>query len=278
MREINSSLIYKAIYDSALHCVTHVDEATFCAIKQAAAKETFETAKFALDTIIKNDILAAAEQLPMCQDTGMAVIFLEIGQDVHIIGDIEEAVNNAVRDSYKDGYFRKSVLDPLTRINTKDNTPAVIHTEIVKGDKVRVSFLAKGFGSENMSKLFMLTPADGIEGIKKSVIDTVRAASGNPCPPIIVGIGIGGTMEKAAILSKKALLVGTNVHNKNENIAKLENELLDLINDLGIGALGFKGVTTALSVNILTYPTHIAGLPVAINLQCHAVRHETIEL
>jgi len=279
MRTIDSRLIYDAVYNSALYCASHVDEETLCALKKAAEIETNPTSSFALDTIIKNHILAAEKDLPMCQDTGVAVIFLEVGQDVHITGEyVEDVINNAVRDAYRDGYLRKSVLDPLTRINTKDNTPAVIHYSVIKGDEVRVTFLAKGFGSENMSKLFMLTPAAGRNGIKKAVIDTVKSASGNPCPPIVVGIGIGGTMEKCAILAKQALLTGTGVAHENPEVAQLEKELLDEINALGIGALGFKGKTTALSVNILTHPTHIAGLPVAINIQCHAVRHKTVVL
>ncbi len=279
MRIINSKEIYDAVYSSALYCTSHEDTATLCALNEAASQETNPTSKFALETIIKNHNLAKEKDLPMCQDTGMAVVFIEIGQDVHIEGGfIEDIVNNAVRDSYRDGYLRKSVLDPLTRINTKDNTPAVIHYSIIPGDKVRVHFLAKGFGSENMSKLYMLTPAAGINGIKKSVVETVRVASGNPCPPVIVGVGIGGTMEKCAILAKQALLTGTGVHNPNPEIAKLETELLEEINALGVGALGFGGKTTALSVNILTYPTHIAGLPLAVNIQCHAVRHRTTEI
>lgn len=279
MRIINSKAIYDAVYSSALYCSSHEDTETLCALKKAASIETNATSKFALDTIIENHTLAAEKNLPMCQDTGMAVVFLEVGQDTHIEGNfVEEVINDAVRDAYRDGYLRKSVLDPLTRINTKDNTPAVIHYSVIPGDKIRVTFLAKGFGSENMSKLFMLTPAAGIVGIKKAVVDTVRSASGNPCPPIVVGVGIGGTMEKCAILAKQALLTGTGIHNPDPETAKLENELLEEINALGIGALGFKGKTTALSVNILTYPTHIAGLPVAVNIQCHAVRHSAVEI
>jgi fumarate hydratase subunit alpha len=246
-------------------------------LENAAANETNTNAKFALDTLIKNDKLALQNNMPACQDTGIAVVFADVGQDVRLTGEfLDDAINRAVQEVYAENFFRKSVADPLTRLNTKTNTPAVIYSNIVKGDKVTVSFLAKGFGSENMSKVFMLTPSQGIDGIKKAVLDTVKAAGANPCPPIFVGVGVGGTMEKAAMLSKRALLRGGGELSTDKDIAKLERELLKLINETGIGAQGFGGKHTALCVAVETFPTHIAGLPVAVNIQCHAVRHSTV--
>lgn len=276
MREVSTEKIYAAIKEMALHSVCNIDKSTDCLVRQAAATESKASAKFALDTIVKNNEIASRCNMPACQDTGMAVIVMQVGQEVIFSGEyIVDAINRAVREAYEEGYFRKSVLDPLTRQNTKDNTPAIIHTEIVKGDKVILHFLAKGFGSENMSRLFMLTPAAGIEGIKKCVLETVTLAGANPCPPIVVGVGIGGTMEKAALIAKLSLLREPNIPNPREDIAILEAQLKDLINQTGIGAQGFGGDTTALSVNVETFPTHIAGLPVAVNIQCHAVRHGT---
>lgn len=276
MRIVNTKLIYDAVYTSARECVCKVDEKVLETLRCAARCEQ-ETAAFALNTIIQSDETACLKQMPACQDTGMAVVFVDIGQDVFLEGDLlEDAVNDAVRDAYRDGCFRKSVLSPLSRINTKDNTPAVLHTTITKGDKIKVSFLAKGFGSENMSKLFMLTPADGIDGIKRCVRETVISASGNPCPPIVLGIGIGGTMEKCAIMAKRALLAEQGERNNDALLASLENELLNIVNETGVGALGFGGKTTALDVHILAYPTHLASLPLAINVQCHSVRHKTV--
>ena len=215
--------------------------------------------------------------MPICQDTGMACIFLDIGQDVHFIdGNLEEAINEGVRRGYKDGYLRKSIVkDPvLNRVNTKDNTPAIIYYNIVDGDKVKITVSPKGFGSENMSKIAMLKPSDGIEGVKKFILKTVEEAGPNPCPPMVVGVGIGGTFDKVALLAKKALLRPINERNKNEDYAKLEEELLKDINSLGIGPQGFGGLTTALGINIETYPTHIAGMPVAVNISCHVTRHK----
>lgn len=249
-------------------------------IKEAYAKEESEVGKNILGQIIENDEIAANEQVPMCQDTGIVVVFLEVGTEVKIPGDIYAAINEGVRRGYEKGYLRKSVVkDPLDRVNTKDNTPAVIHTTLVPGsDKVKIIVAPKGGGSENMSALRMLKPSDGIEGIKKLVIETVKNAGGNPCPPIIVGVGIGGNFEKAALLAKKAVLRDINDKSSSPINAKLEEELLELINKTGVGPLGLGGRTTALAVKVETYPCHIAALPVAINLNCHAARHKEVEL
>lgn len=228
-----------------------------------------------LNTLMENARIAREGNDPICQDTGMTVVFVTIGQDVHIEGgSLEDAVNEGVRRGYEKGYLRKSVVkDPLDRVNTKDNTPAVIHYELVPGDGFHIVVAPKGFGSENKSQLKMLMPSQGLPGVKEFIIRTVSEAGANPCPPIIVGVGIGGTMEKAAIMAKKALLRPVGERNSNPELAKLETELLDAINTLGIGPAGFGGSTTAMSVNILTYATHIAGLPVAVNLGCHVTRH-----
>ena len=218
--------------------------------------------------------------IPICQDTGIAVFFLEIGQDVHFEGiNLDDAINEEVRQGYKEGYLRKSVVgDPILRENTKDNTPAIIHYSIVPGDKVRITFAPKGFGSENMSRIFMLKPADGIEGVKEAIINAVKEAGPNACPPIVIGVGIGGTFEKSAILAKKALTRSVNERSNISYVAEMEKELLEEINKTGIGPAGLGGTTTALAVNINTYPTHIAGLPVAINICCHVNRHSVREI
>lgn len=249
-------------------------------IKEAYAKEESEVGKNILGQIIENDEIAANEQVPMCQDTGIVVVFLEVGTEVKIPGDIYAAINEGVRRGYEKGYLRKSVVkDPLDRVNTKDNTPAVIHTTLVPGsDKVKIIVAPKGGGSENMSALRMLKPSDGIEGIKKLVVETIKNAGGNPCPPIIVGVGIGGNFEKSALLAKKAILRDINDKSSSPINAKLEEELLELINKTGVGPLGLGGKTTALAVKVETYPCHIAALPVAINLNCHAARHKEVEL
>lgn len=249
-------------------------------IKEAYAKEESEIGKNILGQIIENDEIAANEQVPMCQDTGIVVVFLEVGTEVRIPGDIYAAINEGVRRGYEKGYLRKSVVrDPLDRVNTKDNTPAVIHTTLVPGsDKVKIVVAPKGGGSENMSALRMLKPSDGIEGIKKLVVETIKNAGGNPCPPIIVGVGIGGNFEKSAILAKKAVLRDINDKSSSPINAKLEEELLELINKTGVGPLGLGGRTTALAVKVETYPCHIAALPVAININCHAARHKEVEL
>lgn len=249
-------------------------------IKEAYAKEESEVGKNILGQIIENDEIAANEQVPMCQDTGIVVVFLEVGTEVRIPGDIYAAINEGVRRGYEKGYLRKSVVkDPLDRVNTKDNTPAVIHTTLVPGsDKVKIVVAPKGGGSENMSALRMLKPSDGIDGIKKLVVETIKNAGGNPCPPIIVGVGIGGNFEKSAILAKKSVLRDINDKSSSPINAKLEEELLELINKTGVGPLGLGGRTTALAVKVETYPCHIAALPVAININCHAARHKEVEL
>ena len=247
-----------------------------CIIKRKS-EENWAPAREILDRIEENFELAAAENVPICQDTGVACVFLEIGQEVHIAGgDITQAVNEGVRQGYAEGYLRKSVVrDPLDRVNTGDNTPAMIYYDIVPGDKIKITVAPKGFGSENMSQIKMLRPSDGIEGVKAFVLKAVEEAGPNPCPPIIVGVGIGGTFDKAALLAKKALLRDTGTPSADPLYAKLEEELLEKINALGIGPQGFGGKTTALAVAVEHYPTHIAGLPVAVNINCHVARHKT---
>ncbi|MGM9972880.1 MAG: fumarate hydratase [Clostridiaceae bacterium] len=246
----------------------------------AKKEETFAIAEDILGSIIENAEIAEAERVPMCQDTGMACVFVELGQEVHIVGGgLHQAINDGVKEGYSKGFLRKSVVkDPIRRINTGDNTPAVIYVDLVEGDKFSITVAPKGFGSENMSALAMLKPSDGLEGVKKFIIDTVRKAGPNACPPMIVGVGIGGTFDKAANLAKKAAVRNTDVRNTDEFYKELELELLKEINTLGIGPQGFGGRTTALAINIEVYPTHIAGLPVAVNINCHATRHLTAEL
>ena len=246
------------------------------AIQAAIEKETSVLGKEVLIELDKNVSIASKTQIPSCQDTGMAIVFLELGQEVHIFGgNLYDAINEGVRKGYTKGYFRNSVLTPLERKNTGDNTPAIIYTDICDGDHLKITLMPKGFGSENMSKIKMLTPAEGLEGIKNFVLDTVVQAGGNPCPPIILGIGIGGTMEKAALLSKKALQREIGSINMDESLILLEQELLNSINQTGIGPQGLGGITTALAVHIETFPTHLAGLPVAVTIQCHALRHSS---
>ncbi|MGM0472043.1 MAG: fumarate hydratase [Bacillota bacterium] len=243
--------------------------------KQALAKEDSAVAQEVLERLIENAQIAREEKMPVCQDTGMTVVFVELGQEVEIKGgNLTAAINQGVRDGYQEGYLRKSVVaDPLERENTNDNTPAVIYTEVVPGDELKLTVAPKGFGSENMSQIKMLTPAAGREGVKDFVVQTVKEAGANPCPPIVVGVGIGGTFEKAALLAKKSLLRPLDSQPQEAKLAKLEAELLSEINQLGIGPQGFGGQTTALGVNVETYPTHIAGLPVAVNINCHVSRH-----
>lgn len=246
-------------------------------VRGAYAKESSALGKQILGQLGENLDIAAKELIPICQDTGMAIIFMKIGQEVHIEGsNLESSINEGIRQGYEEGYLRKSVVsDPLLRENTRDNTPGIIHYEIVEGDQVEITVAPKGFGSENMSRVYMLKPADGVEGVKNAVLETVKLAGPNACPPIVVGVGIGGSFEKCTILSKKALTRSMNSPSKIEHIRKLEEELLEEINQLGIGPGGLGGKTTALGVNIETYPTHIAGLPVAINICCHVNRHVT---
>lgn len=280
MKEIHVSKITEAIKKLCIDANYFLSNDIRNRLKEAKEKETFPIAKDIIDKILVNADIAKNERMPMCQDTGMTCVFLEIGQDVHVVGgSIEDAVNQGVREGYEEGYLRKSVVkDPLDRVNTKDNTPAVIYYNMVPGDKLKIMVAPKGFGSENMSGLKMLKPADGVEGVKQFIIETVKKAGPNPCPPIVVGVGIGGTFDKAANLAKKALMRPTEEPNSNPYYAKLEEELLEAINALGIGPQGFGGRSTALAVNIEYYPTHIAGLPVAVNINCHATRHAEIEL
>jgi len=275
IREVNVDKITDLVEKLCIEANCHLADDIFSCLKNCRATEKSPLGKDILNTLVENAQIARDETAPICQDTGMTVVFLSLGQDVHITGgSLEEAINEGVRRGYEKGYLRKSVVrDPLDRVNTKDNTPAVIHYEIVPGDQLHIIVAPKGFGSENMSGLKMLKPSQGLPGVKDFVIQTVSDAGANPCPPIIVGIGIGGTMEKSALLSKKALLRPVGEKNPDPALAKLEEELLQSINGLGIGPAGFGGTTTALAVNILTYATHIAGLPVAVNIGCHATRH-----
>ena len=260
-----------------VHAASSLTPSCERALENALKCEKNFNAQFALDTILTNDTLAKSEDLPVCQDTGMAVFFVEYGQEVNFVGgDFEEAINEGVRQGYEEYGYRASVLDPITRKNTGDNTPAVVHTRIVKGDNVKISFMAKGFGSENMSKLYMLTPSKGLEGVKQVVLQAVKEAGANPCPPIVVGVGIGGTAEKAMEIAKEALLREVGEPSEDATLANLEKELLEGINALGIGAQGFGGNNTALAVHVAKYPTHISALPVAVNIQCHAVRTASV--
>ena len=279
MRTIHASLLTDTIASLCVEANCRLPEDMRRSIENARNEEKWDTARGILDKIIENYNIADEKFVPICQDTGVCCVFLKIGTDVHIEGDLIEAVNEGVRRGYRDGYLRKSVVgDPLRRVNTGDNTPAMLYTELVPGDKLELTVAPKGFGSENMSKLAMLKPSDGVEGVKDFVVKTVEEAGPNPCPPIVVGVGIGGTFDTAAPLAKKALMRSTDERNKDEYSAALEAELLDRINALGIGPQGFGGRTTALAVNIETMPTHIAGLPVAVNINCHVTRHRTVIL
>ncbi|MEE1279509.1 MAG: fumarate hydratase [Oscillospiraceae bacterium] len=276
MREIKADLITETVKRLCIDANCHLTEDLKECICACSKSESWPQAKEILERIIENYEIADRKNQPICQDTGVACVFLKIGQDVHISGDLTEAVDEGVRQGYSEGYLRKSVVrDPLDRVNTGDNTPAMLYTEIVSGDKIEITVAPKGFGSENMSKIAMLRPSDGIEGVKEFVIKTVEEAGPNPCPPIVVGVGIGGTFDKAAYLAKKALLRPVDKANDDPFYAKLEEELLEGINALGIGPQGFGGKTTALAVNIEKFPTHIAGLPVAVNINCHVTRHKT---
>lgn len=279
MKEINTDKITKAVKKLCIDANYYLSDDIKDRLKEAREKETWPVAKDILDKIMINSHIAESEKMPMCQDTGMTCVFVEIGQDVHITGgSFEDAINEGVRQGYTEGYLRKSVVkDPLNRVNTNDNTPAIIYYNIVPGDKLKITVAPKGFGSENMSQIKMLKPADGLQGVKDFIIKVVKEAGPNPCPPMVVGVGIGGTFDKAANLAKKALIRPTAKRNSNPYYAALENELLEKINSLGIGPQGFGGRTTALAVNIETYPTHIAGLPVAVNINCHATRHAEVE-
>ena len=275
MRELDVSVVRDTVARLCIEANTHLPEDVKNAIRAFQSREDWPIARGVLDNIVENFHIADAEDVPICQDTGMACVFLEVGQEVHFVGGgLYDAVNEGVRRGYTNGYLRKSVAaDPIRRGNTGDNTPAMIHTDIVPGDRVKITVGPKGFGSENMSAIKMLKPSDGLEGVKRFVLDTVEAAGPNPCPPMVVGVGIGGTFEKAAYLAKKALMRPLDVRNPDPYYADLEGELLDRINALGIGPQGFGGLTTALGLNIEVLPTHIAGLPCAVNIGCHATRH-----
>jgi fumarate hydratase subunit alpha len=275
IRTVNTDDIVKNIKEMCIEANHYLSKDMDKALKDATASEKSELGKKILNQLQENLKIAAEEMIPICQDTGMAVIFLEVGQDVHFEGmAIEDAVNEGVRQGYTEGYLRKSVVgDPIIRENTKDNTPAVIHYSIVPGNKVKITLAPKGFGSENMSRVFMLKPADGIEGVKNAIITAVKDAGPNACPPMVVGVGIGGTFEKCAILAKKALTRPVGEHSAIPYVKELEEEMLEKINRLGIGPGGLGGTTTALAVNVNTYATHIAGLPVAVNICCHVNRH-----
>lgn len=279
MRTISSDDITKEVKRLCIEANLYLGEDVLTCIESNLPKEQNPVGKDILNILIENANIAKEKAIPICQDTGMAVFFVQLGQEVIIEGKtIEEAINDGVRKGYEEGYLRKSVVHPLTRKNTKDNTPAIIHYEMVKGDKLVIEFAPKGFGSENMSKLKMLKPSDGVDGIKKFIIETVKEAGPNPCPPIVVGVGIGGTVEKCAQIAKKALLRDLGTHNEDNNIKMLEIDILREINKLGIGPQGLGGNTTALAVNIESFPTHIAGLPVVVNINCHASRHKSIEI
>lgn len=280
MKEINVAEITKTIKKLCIDANYYLSDDIRNQLKKAKENETWDIAKDIIDKILINADIAKNEKMPMCQDTGMTCVFIELGQEVHIVGgDISGAINKGVAEGYEKGFLRKSVVnDPINRVNTKDNTPAVIYYDIVAGDKLKITVAPKGFGSENMSQIKMLKPSDGLKGVKEFIIKVVKEAGPNPCPPIVVGVGIGGTFDKAANLAKIAAVRLTDQANSNPFYAELEKELTQEINKLGIGPQGFGGRTTALDVNIETYPTHIAGLPVAVNINCHAARHASAEL
>ncbi len=275
MREVSVHELSEVVCTLFLQACCKLEPGLVKCLEQARENERSDFGQNMLEQMIQNAQIASIENRPICQDTGMAVVFLEVGQQVVFVdGDLTEAINDGVRRAYKEGYFRNSVLDPLSRINTGVNTPAIIHTTIIPGEKVNISVAPKGFGSENMGRLGMLTPSQGTEGVIDFVVETVRLAGANPCPPLVVGIGIGGTMEYACFMAKHALLRSVGEPSKDIRLQKLEKTMLDKINRLGIGPQGLGGDTTALAVHIETFPTHIAGLPVAVNLQCHVARHK----
>jgi len=276
MRNINALQVTEAVRRLCIEANCHLTQDLKDCITACRACETFPVAQGILDQIIENYNIADQNDVPVCQDTGMACVFIDIGQDVHVEGCLEEAIHEGVRQGYADGYLRKSVVrDPLDRVNTGDNTPAMIYYNIVPGDQLKITVAPKGFGSENMSRIKMLKPSDGLQGVKDFVLRVVEEAGPNPCPPIVVGVGVGGTFDKAAFMAKKALIRPVDSHNEDPFYAALEDELLEKINQLGIGPQGFGGRTTALAVNIEKCPTHIAGLPVAVNINCHVTRHQS---
>ena len=280
MRTVDVATLTQNIKEMCIEANHFLSEDMKTAVTKAEQQEKAPLGKQILQQLQQNMDIAGKDMIPICQDTGMAVVFLEVGQDVHLTGgNVEDAVNEGVRQGYVDGYLRKSVVkDPIYRENTKDNTPAIIHYSIVPGDRVRITVAPKGFGSENMSRVFMLKPADGIEGVKNAILTAVKDAGPNACPPMVVGVGIGGTFEKCALMAKKALTRPVDEHSEIPYVRELEEELLEKINKTGIGPGGLGGSTTALAVNINTYPTHIAGLPVAVNICCHVNRHAVREI
>ena len=280
IRNIHTDTIIQTIKEMCIEANYFLSDDMKESLEKAIKDEKSELGKKILNQLDDNLKIASKEMIPICQDTGMAVFFIEIGQDVHFEGiNLEDAINEGVRQGYEEGYLRKSVVsDPILRENTKNNTPAVIHYSIVPGDKVKITFAPKGFGSENMSRIFMLKPADGIEGVKEAIFTAVKEAGPNACPPMVIGVGVGGTFEKCAILAKKALTRPVNENSNIPYVAEMERELLEKINKIGIGPGGLGGTTTALAVNINTYPTHIAGLPVAVNICCHVNRHSVREI
>ena len=274
MRIIDTKEIEECVYKMARRAGLTLTDSCRAALNSAKERET-GAAEFALSALLENEKTAKREQMPVCQDTGMAVVLISLGQEVHLVGaPLKDAVNEGVRRAYEDGKFRKSICDPLTRVNTGDNTPAHLHVEIEEGDKAEITYLPKGFGSENMSRLYMLTPAEGREGIVNAIVETVRLAGSRPCPPVYVGVGIGGGFDSCAFLAKKALTRDVGSRNPREDVASIEEEALQRINALDIGPQGFGGKTTAIGVSCELAPTHIAGLPVAVNIQCHCVRCE----
>ncbi|MDD6428104.1 MAG: fumarate hydratase [Lachnospiraceae bacterium] len=280
IREIDTSVITEKIREMCISINYKLSDDMKKAIYRAGENEDDPLGKQIISQLEKNLDIASEDMIPICQDTGMAVIFLEIGQDVHLCGsDLNDAVNEGVRRGYEEGYLRKSVVaDPIERVNTRDNTPAIIHERIVPGDKIRIKVAPKGFGSENMSRIYMLKPAQGIDGVREAIVETVKEAGPNACPPMVVGVGIGGNFEKSAEMAKEALTREVGVHSEKKWVRDLEEEALSEINALGIGPAGLGGRTTALAVNINTYPTHIAGLPVAVNICCHVNRHISCEI
>ena len=276
MREISAQQITEAVKRLCIEANCHLPQDMKARIESCRAQEDWDTAREILDRIVENYNIADENDRPICQDTGMACVFLKVGQEVHVDGSITDAVNEGVRQGYAEGFLRKSVVrDPLDRVNTGDNTPAMIYYDLVPGDQIEITVAPKGFGSENMSQTKMLKPSDGLPGVKDFILKVVEDAGPNPCPPIVVGVGVGGTFDKAAYLAKRALMRSVDQRNPNPFYANLEEEMLEAVNRLGIGPQGFGGRTTALSVNIEQCPTHIAGLPVAVNINCHVTRHKT---
>lgn len=280
MREIDVKDIINAVAELCIRANYILNDDVYCALENAKKSEKSEIGREILCQLTDNADIAKNESVPICQDTGMAVIFVELGQEVHITGGLlTDAINEGVRKGYEEGYLRKSVVsDPFIRVNTKDNTPAVIHYDIVEGDKIKITVAPKGFGSENMSRIYMLKPSAGIEGAKDAIIQAVDEAGPNPCPPMVVGVGVGGNFEMAALLAKKALLRPIGSHSDKPHLREMEEELLERMNGLGIGPQGLGGITTVLGVNVESYPTHIAGMPIAVNISCHVTRHAEVIL